>query len=307
MQLETLHVCQLCGSRDLRRWHAAPDRKYSADDLGFVYSRCRACDLRFLSRRPTESTAGELYDERYEPYDVLVERAAPPVELGDGSSRLPAPWLELVRPAYRLPRPGARFLDFGCGSPYFLAAVADAGWTAIGADFSPAVIDRVRAAGFEAHLVDDIVPALRTDRVDLVRMSHVLEHLYDPIASLRQLREVLRPGGLVHVAIPNPAGMSSVVFGRHWWSLEPRHVVQYPPERLRAVLERAGFDVLGIGHQASPRDLTRSAAFALRSWRLDRVADFVGDSRGCARASGVVTGAAALAGRGDRLHAVARS
>jgi SAM-dependent methyltransferase len=212
-----------------------------------------------------------------------------------------------VRPAYRLPRPGARFLDFGCGSSYFLAAAAETGWTAIGADFSASVTDRVQADGFDAHLVSDIVPALRNDPVDLVRMSHVLEHLYDPIASLRELRAVLRPGGYVHVAIPNPAGLSSVIFGRHWWPLEPRHVMQFPPERLRAVLEAAGFEVVGIGHQASPRDLCRSAGYALRSWRLDGVADFVTDSRGCARASTVVTSAAALAGRGDRLHAVGRA
>jgi SAM-dependent methyltransferase len=307
MQLETLDVCQLCGSRDVKPWHAAPDRKYQAEDLGFAYSRCRACDIRFLSRRPTESTATELYDERYEPYDVVVRRPEPPVELGDSTSRLPAPWLDLVRPVYRLPRPGARLLDFGCGSPHFLAAAADRGWTAVGADFSPTVVDRVRAAGFAACSIDDLEVTLRDVPLDVVRMSHVLEHLYDPVTSLRGLRRVLRPGGLVHVAIPNPAGFSSVVFGRHWWPLEPRHVVQYPPDRLRAVLETAGFEVVGIGHQASPGDVCRSAGYALQSWRLDRAAAFVNASRGCARASGVVTGAAALAGRGDRLHAIGRA
>jgi SAM-dependent methyltransferase len=297
----------MCGSGNLKEWHAAPDRMYDTEDLDFVYSRCRACDLRFLSRRPTESSAGDLYDDRYEPYDVVVERPRPPIELSDDSPRLPAPWLDLVRRVYRPPRPGARFLDFGCGSPYFLAAAADAGWTAIGADFSPAVTDRVRAAGFDAYLVSEIVPGLGDDHVDLVRLNHVLEHLYDPVGSLRQLRRVLRPGGFVHVAVPNPTGLSSMVFGRHWCGLEPRHVVQFPPERLRTVLEAAGFEVVGIGHQASPPDLSRSAGFALRSWRLDQLANFVADSRGCARASTVVTSAAALAGRGDRLHAVGRA
>jgi SAM-dependent methyltransferase len=307
MQVETLDVCQMCGSGDLKEWHAAPDRKYAAKDLGFVYARCRGCDLRFLSRRPTESTAGELYNDHYEPYDVVVQRPEPPVELSDRSQRLPAPWVDLIRPVYRPPRPGARFLDFGCGSAYFLAAAADAGWTPIGADFSAAVTDRVRAAGFEAHLIRDIGPALQDDPVDLVRLNHVLEHVYDPVGTLQQLRGVLRPGGLVHVAVPNPAGFSSLVFGRHWWALEPRHVVQFPPERLRAVLEAAGFEVVGIDHQGSPRDLSRSAGYALRNWHLDRVADFVADSRGCARACGVVSSATALAGRGDRLHAVGRA
>jgi SAM-dependent methyltransferase len=190
---------------------------------------------------------------------------------------------------------------------HFLAAAADAGWTAIGADFTTAVTDRVRAAGFEAVLIPDVTATLRDDPVDLVRMNHVLEHTYDPVGCLRQLKGVLRPGGLVHVSVPNPTGVSSMVFGRHWWSLEPRHVVQFPPSRLHAVLEAAGFDVVGMAHQSSPRDLCRSAGYALRSWRLDRMADFVADSAGCARACAVVTSAAALAGRGDRLHAIGRA
>lgn len=307
MEVEVLDACPLCDSQRLHRWRSAPDRAYFSEDLGFAYARCCNCDLRFLRRRPTAATAGELYDDNYEPYDVAGDRPAPPVELtGERPSRLPAPWLDLVRPIYRLPRPGARFLDFGCGSAFFLAAAERGGWTAIGTDFSPAVVERVRASGFQAHPVDEMWVALARQPVDLVRMSHVLEHVYDPVETLRRTRTILRPGGLVHVAVPNPVGLSSLVFRRHWFPLEPRHVWQFTPRLLSSVLEQTGFTVVGIGHQPSPRDARRSAGYAARAWRAPGSVAAAVDSRRAERLYALPTAVAAAVGHGDRLHGVAR-
>lgn len=307
MELEVLDQCPLCGSRRLKPWRPAPDRAYVSEDLGFAYARCLACDARFLRRRPTAATVGELYDDRYEPYDVGADRPAPPVELGqDRLSRLPATWLDLIRPLYQLPSPGARFLDFGCGSVFFLKAAAQAGWMAIGADFSAPVVERVRTAGIEAYAVEEMWPILAEDPVDLVRMNHVLEHVYDPVATMSRVREALRPGGFVHVAIPNPVGLTSSVFRRHWLGLEPRHVTLFPPQLARSVLTRAGFDVVGIGHQPSAADARRSAAYALRGARAPAGVVRAAASPTADRVYAVPAAVAARFRRGDRLHVVGR-
>jgi 2-polyprenyl-3-methyl-5-hydroxy-6-metoxy-1,4-benzoquinol methylase len=307
MEVEQVESCPLCGGGRLKLWRPAPDRNYGSDDWGFEYSRCLDCRARFLSRRPTAATAVELYDDTYEPYDVGVQRSARPAELTTGRvGRLPAPWLDRVRPAYAIPRPEARFLDLGCGSAAFLHAAAEAGWTAIGSDFSPAVVSRVKSAGFEAHLIDDVWSALRDEPVDLVRMNHVLEHVYDPVGLLRRVASVLNPGGRIHIAVPNPSSATSSVFGRHWFCLEPRHVIHFSPTLLRSVLERAGLVLESVSHQPAMRDVKRSAVYALRAYRTPSavVARFEDPW-----ADRIYAGAAAIGaqlGRGDRLHAIAR-
>ncbi|HVL06286.1 MAG TPA: methyltransferase domain-containing protein [Acidimicrobiales bacterium] len=307
MEVEQVESCPLCGGGRLKLWRPAPDHNYPSDDWGFEYSCCRDCGARFLSRRPTAATAVELYDDTYEPYDVGVERRARPVELTTGRvGRLPARWIEVVRSAYRLPRPESRLLDLGCGSATFLQAASEAGWTAIGSDFSPAVVMRVKSAGFEAHLIDEVWSALRDEPVDLARMNHVLEHVYDPVDLLRRVASVLAPGGRIHIAVPNPSGVTSLAFGRHWSGLEPRHVIHFSPTLLGSVLDRAGLVLESVSHQPAVRDVKRSVVYALRSHGTPSsvVARFEGRW-----ADRIYAGAAAIGaqlGRGDRLHAIAR-
>lgn len=306
-ELEILTACPLCDGRRLRHWRPGPDRSYGFEDHGFRYARCQQCDARFLDRRLTEASVGALYDEDYEPYGVRGAERPLPVELTqDRPSRLPTPWLDRLRPVYRPPRPDVRLLDFGCGSAAFSSAARTVGWLPLAADFSDDVVDRVRGAAVESYLVPDLWPALADNPVDLVRMNHVLEHLYDPVGTLRRLWSSLRPGGVLHLAIPNPVGLSSAVFRRHWMGLEPRHIVQYTPKVLRSVLHRAGFDVLAVLHQPAPQDIRRSAQFAATALELPtKVRTMVG-SRHMERGYAVVGTAAALAGCGDRLHALAR-
>jgi SAM-dependent methyltransferase len=305
MDVEAVGACPFCGSTWFRRWRPAPDRAYGTGECGFAYAKCKACDIRFLARRPTALTASELYDDRYEPYDVGTGDRMPPIELSCiQPSVLPAPWLDLLRLLYRPPTPGARLLDLGCGSAHFLGAAYGAGWTPIGADFSPAVVERVRIAGIDAHLVDDVWEVLKDNPVDRVRMNHVLEHVYDPVKVLTQASSVLRPGGLIHVAVPNPVGFSSTVFRRHWLGLEPRHVFLFPPGVLVKVVERAGLKVLGLAHQGAPNDARRSIGYALAAAQVPATIRAIGLSRGAGRVYAVPAAIAAALGRGDRLHAV---
>jgi SAM-dependent methyltransferase len=311
MDVEVITCCPICGSTRLRPWHAAPDRSYgSPADEAFAYARCRDCSVRFLQRRPTAATAGELYDDRYAPYDVGASRPEPPIELtatalGRGA-RLAPKWIELLRETYRAGPGHPRFLDIGCGSAHFLTEARARGWNVTGADFSPAVVTRVRAAGIDAHLIDEVWAAMAALPVDLIRMNHVLEHLYEPHETLARARDVLAPGGKVHVAIPNPVGLSAALFRRYWMGLEPRHVIQYPPARAADVLRAAGFAGIEVVHQPAARDVRRSLGHAMAELHAPGPLERAVTSGRAEKAYALPAALAARVGRGDRIHLVAR-
>jgi len=208
-------------------------------------------------------------------------------------------------------RDSARLLDFGCGSATFLRQAAERGWQAEGADMSPAVVETVRAAGFEAHIVGDRLWT-HTDHepFDAIRLNHVLEHLYDPAETLARLHGALRHGGGLHVAVPNPVSVGACLFRTRWVSLDaPRHVMLFPQRLLVRLFLEAGFHSVRVVQEVLTKDLSRSLGLLLLDrGRLSRSEALTLDQHPLlATFLQPVAIAAARFGIADRLHVFAVS
>ena len=114
--------------------------------------------------------------------------------------------------AYLLPslRPGLDLLDVGCGPGTITADLADlaarvAPGRVLGLDVSAEPLAEARAAaaaaGVEAEFAVGDVYALdlAEDSFDVVHAHQVLQHLTDPVAALREMARVCRPGGVVAI------------------------------------------------------------------------------------------------------------
>lgn len=139
-------------------------------------------------------------------------------------------------------QPGGRLLDVGCGSGDWLVQMRELGWHVDGLDFDPAAVElartrnlNVRAGSLEAQGYD-------SETFDAVTLHHVIEHVPDPVATLRECHRVLRFGGRLVVATPNAHSLSHRMFRADWRGLEPpRHLHLFTGGSLRRALEAAGF------------------------------------------------------------------
>ena len=128
--------------------------------------------------------------------------------------------------AYLLPHlgTGQRLLDLGCGPGTItidLARLVDPG-EVIGLDIAADVVAAAEQARTDAGVtnasfgVGDIYALdLDDDSVDVVHAHQVLQHLADPVAALREMRRVLRPGGLLAVRDSDYGAFT-------WFPLDPR-------------------------------------------------------------------------------------
>ena len=98
--------------------------------------------------------------------------------------------------------PGMRVLDAGCGNGAYLRALAARKVQAAGCDLSAGML---RAAGHPAVVNADVaaLPA-RDGAFDVVLAAHMLYHVPDKAAAVRELRRVLAPGGTC-IAVTNGA------------------------------------------------------------------------------------------------------
>ena len=145
---------------------------------------------------------------------------------------------------------GGTILDVGSGSGRLMAVLAAWGFQVHGVEPSARAVDAARAAGLDVCR-GTIANVSGTERFDVVVLSHVLEHVVDPVDVLADARRLLRPNGRLVVAIPNRQCLERRLFGPHWdgWDV-PRHVHHFDPDTLRRLLSRCGFDVESIRFEA---------------------------------------------------------
>lgn len=138
---------------------------------------------------------------------------------------------------------GGRLLELGVGRGSFLDAVRKAGFEVEGCDLSLPLSQRVQqATGIAVHNVP--LEQLPQGAYDVVAMHHVLEHVADPVGFLRAASERLKPGGVLHVAVPNVACWEARLRG--WDSYEPYHVLYFEPRTLVEVMKASGYRVMRL-------------------------------------------------------------
>jgi SAM-dependent methyltransferase len=231
--------CPLCGAGGLVKHVEAPDL-FQFKPGRFMLTRCRACGHIF--QNPRLSLKGlDFYYRDF--YDGLGEKdAAMLFRLGAASYRARAQIVaDVAAPA--------RWLDVGTGHGHFCCVARGllAGTRFDGLDISDAVEQGVRRGWLDCA-IRGLFPALAAEMrsaYDVVSMSHYLEHTRDPEAELAAAAEVLLPGGLLMIEVPNPDYLFGRMLGSCWlpW-FQPQHQHLLSASNLERLLAKNGFSVV---------------------------------------------------------------
>ncbi len=143
------------------------------------------------------------------------------------------------------PGPGSALLDLGCGYGHLLRRFADP-YRLAGVDVSPHAAGVVRTAIPGAIVVTaDVQRTLPFDvEFDVVLAINVVEHLADPSAGIRSIREALVPGGLCVIHLPTINGPFSRLIYRYAYAKDPTHVYRPAGREVLGLFRALGFRVL---------------------------------------------------------------
>ena len=226
--------CPLCGGGPVERLFPVSG--------GFSVSQCRACRFALTVPPVPADRIGGYYPPAY--YGTRNRRFHPVME-----------WAVRLFRRRRVARiewfvPKGRVLDIGCGRGITLFQMKEAGWETFGVELSETAATHARALLGDSVQVGDVLTApWARASFDVVILWHVLEHLPDPVSVVARCRELLRPDGLLVVAVPNFESLQRLAAGRFWFHLDvPRHYGHFGTERLRRLLGEQGFDVREVNH-----------------------------------------------------------
>ena len=278
--------CNLCGSQDaellfpgtidITRNHLDPQQVFACTSSQYgrygPVVRCRQCDLVYLNPRLSATAVESAYtvvaDQRYlderegrvhtfgRALDEL-ESVARALVAGESADRLVGVGVELdaVPPAGTTASQNGsvghgggrgRLLDVGCHIGVFLELAAARGWLAEGVEPSRWASELARARGLRVTRGTLRGAALPSAAFDVVTIWDVIEHFPDPVAELREVHRLLRPGGLVGITTMNVDSPVARLLGRRWPWLMQMHLYYFSVRTLSAMLERCGFQVATV-------------------------------------------------------------
>jgi SAM-dependent methyltransferase len=208
---------------------------------GFSYVRCKRCGLVQINPQPEQAEVARRYREgsgaAYFSYELANEAAF--LRLQELALRDAG--FDELEAALKQGAAAPRVLDAGCATGALLAKLRDRGWACAGVELSPSAeyargergLD-VRSAGLEESRFPDA-------SFDLVLASHLIEHLNDPAAFVREVYRVLASGGYFLVTTPNIDGFQARLFRSRWRSAIFDHLYLFSARTLSALLRQSGF------------------------------------------------------------------
>ena len=152
----------------------------------------------------------------------------------------------LKRAVRFLPKPSKnsrpKLLDVGCGRGDFLIRAQYCGYDCFGIDFDSATINIANSRGVSASVAE--IHDLPLDvQYDAIVLSHVVEHVSDPVRLLGDIFKRLKPGGYFYISTPNLDSAGRLTFGKSWRGIDfPRHLQYFNVSNLKLLLNRSGFE-----------------------------------------------------------------
>ena len=245
--------CPLCGARAIETKVELNDR-YQFKPGRFVLSRCRDCEHVFQNPRLSIAGLEFYYRDFYEGLGAEVIDWAFAAEPGTYRQRA-----QMVS-AVTTPE---RWLDVGAGHGHFCCIAREMMPTTRfdGLDLSESIDDAVRRRWVDhgiRGLFPEVAPTLsaKGESYDVVSMSHYLEHTIDPKSEIVAAGQVLKPGGLLFIEVPDPECFFGRFLGRNWmpW-FQPQHLHFLSVKNLETMLRAQAFEPVqwhrGEAHQTT--------------------------------------------------------
>ena len=251
--------CGLCGGKS---------RRIILDDIitryndRFRLNQCDNCALVTTSPMPSDKMLQQYYDQDYWQSGQLKS-----------SNSLDTLYRLRMTPIVSAIRKHAthesKILDWGCGDGSFIRLLRSFGLHCFGID------------AYKKDLNDPQMSATTIEKADfpdgyfdIITCFHVLEHLADPLTSVKHALRLIKTGGLIIIEVPNLDSIGFRIFKRRWQPLEiPTHLNHFTPATLQKVFETAGTTLIVktdfFSHRISPSALVLSA-FASLSPRRTR-------------------------------------
>lgn len=235
-----LDACPGCFSNNIQRKFTGIDYSVSGDF--FDIAECLDCSMRFTTPIPDKLQIGKYYKSanyisHTNTNDGFVNRMYHIVR------RITLRFKKKDICTQSGKSSGA-LLDIGAGTGAFASYMVNNGWMVTGLEPD----EKAREIAYKKNKISllpiESLSELPRESFDVITLWHVLEHVHDLHKYILKLKELIKPGGIILIAVPNYTSKDSEYYNRVWAAYDlPRHLYHFSPASMRILLHRYGMNV----------------------------------------------------------------
>ena len=262
--------CPGCRSARARRF---------LDCEGFGFVQCADCSIVYQNPRPAFDDLRKRYNGQYFSYELenesnffgLMRMGLDDIRFNERTADFPA---------------SRTFLDIGCATGMLIESMKQAGWDASGVDVCRESAEYgIAHRGVRISIGTLEEARFGSESFSVVHFSHLIEHVPDPRGFLREVKRILKPGGLAVITTPNVDGFQARLFGSAWRSAIADHLVLFSKATLASMLVSEGFELKqnvtwgGLAKGTAPVFIKKPADFLAKRLGLGDVILFLSAKR----------------------------
>ncbi|MFK7953350.1 MAG: class I SAM-dependent methyltransferase [Ekhidna sp.] len=232
-----LEKCPSCGHPKFKNHIICEDHTVSNESFALV--KCDNCELVFTNPRPSIESISSYYQS--DQYISHTDKANSAIHLVYKLVReyTLSQKLKLIS-SYK--KKGT-ILDYGTGTGDFLEKCFKNNWTTFG--YEPD-LDALKIAKSKGK--SEFIESLPTkSKVDIITAWHVIEHVYELVDTIRNLKKSLNDDGYMFIALPNIESFDAKEYQEFWAAYDvPRHLYHFSQSSFKQLLGQEKLKLIDV-------------------------------------------------------------
>ncbi len=227
-----IHLCPICRNADF-----ADD--FTSEQIRVQY--CKGCRLRFLNPQPSDEFLTAIYNA-----NCFLRGDTPDAKLKVSQIKRATARNYLAMIEHYAGRRTGKLLEIGSGHGDFLVEAQARGFDVTGIEYSEHAVEIARsqiAGGTGRVFCGEVNDAnLPLSGFDVCVLSDVLEHARNPRELLSTVHTLLKPRGILFLAIPSLDSWSARLMGKRWMEFKPEHLYYFNRSTIETLLFATNFN-----------------------------------------------------------------
>jgi predicted SAM-dependent methyltransferase len=243
---EIIYYCPICGGNETEI--AGPYRNLHAAFDGLHRAYCRSCEMMFSAPMPSDKSMEEFNATYFDSAHGGLVRSAPAIAFFNAVGKIRGMHLEKFLSIKNLT--ATSILEIGPGHGFFADnwIRRNPGTSYFGLETDKSCYSSLKSCGVELIDTSSKMPS-----TDVVIISHVLEHVTDPVFFLTNVTEGLKTGGILFIEVP--------CMDWKYKPLDEPHLLFFDKHPMKILLKRLGFSNIEVSYHGQEIEVMKNESF----------------------------------------------